>query len=694
MEDTYTKELAYHDEDSPNMGAIKRAFDSDSENNTDYYTRTLDARNQRTNKWEGKSSSLRKESPDARPWQGSSDNEAWVIDPIIDGMVSLCKNAWNNGDTIASPVGSEDLERATSMTSFMRFCMKQWVPSPEREFELAANYMFEKTIAATYVGWDRRSTPIKERISLEEMAKEFPDFVEMISDPDRVDEAIETLRNGYEYVNEKRAKKALKQLRETGVAEIPVSIIGINQPIVSTKALDDEVIIPPYTTDPEKVSRVHVIQFMDIQELEAVSIAEEWNKEVAQDIIENHMGGNNLTGSMGRNNENHHTSLGDERLELTPIVRTFIKKVDKEDGALGVYEIIWSPRQEQDEENEMFLSHELMNGFDEIPVVFTTFKNDTKRVFDGRGVCDSLRGIQRNVKFLMDMTIDNGSIAMDPPRYHPLGNPPSRWGAGVTNGRRRGMAGEYGVEEVPNMVQAGMDAYEHWERHARQVVGLDFDDPIAVIRQQYFVDRMLLHWSKVAKMVWKVYREYGPEEMTFRITGDSTIAPQTFEKGALGEEMDISISYDVKMNDKDHRKETIQNLISLASADVAGAANQREAMNVAYQLAVPQYAQRILRTAEEAQADIIDKVSKDLTLIASGQSVGAQPNGAQIAMDYINQYVAQPDIQEKIAQDAGWTARLSEYIKQYEFQMQQQQNAQIGRIGAEPGALQGINNAQ
>ena len=187
------------------------------------------------------------------------------------------------------------------------------------------------------------------------------------------------------------------------------------------------------------------------------------------------------------------------------------------------------------------------------------------------------------------------------------------------------------------MVPTGMAAYEHWEKQARVVVGLDFEDPIAVQRQKYFVGRMLLHWSKVAKMVWKVYREYGPEEMTFRITGDSTIAPQTFEKGPMGEEMDISISYDVRMNDSEHRKETVESLIKLASADVAGAADQREAMNVAYQLTVPQFAQRILRTAAEAQADIIEKVSKDLALIASGQSVGAQPNGAQVAMDYIQQ---------------------------------------------------------
>jgi hypothetical protein len=48
----------------------------------------------------------------------------------------------------------------------------------------------------------------------------------------------------------------------------------------------------------------------------------------------------------------------------------------------------------------------------------------------------------------------------------------------------------------------------------------------------------------------------------------------------------------------------------------------------------------------------------------------------------MQQYLQQPDIQQRYAQDEPFRQRLDTRKKQYEFQMQQQQNAVIGRLGA------------
>jgi hypothetical protein len=109
-------------------------------------------------------------------------------------------------------------------------------------------------------------------------------------------------------------------------------------------------------------------------------------------------------------------------------------------------------------------------------------------------------------------------------------------------------------------------------------------------------------------------------------------------------------------------------------------------------LAVPQFASRILRSAEQSQTDVLAKVSKDLALIYSGQEVGAQPNGGAVAMDYIqNTYIQNPDIQRKLQEDPIFAENLSTYVKQYQFQAQQQENAQTGRLGTPPTDLQGAN---
>ena len=51
----------------------------------------------------------------------------------------------------------------------------------------------------------------------------------------------------------------------------------------------------------------------------------------------------------------------------------------------------------------------------------------------------------------------------------------------------------------------------------------------------------------------------------------------------------------------------------------------------------------------------------------------------------------QPDVQQRYAQDKPFKDRLDARAKQYQFQMQQQQNAVIGRLGAPMPGLNAAN---
>ena len=48
-------------------------------------------------------------------------------------------------------------------------------------------------------------------------------------------------------------------------------------------------------------------------------------------------------------------------------------------------------------------------------------------------------------------------------------------------------------------------------------------------------------------------------------------------------------------------------------------------------------------------------------------------------------------IAERAQNDEAFAARLEKYAGQYQFMMQQAENANIGRLGTEPAAFQGIN---
>jgi hypothetical protein len=59
-------------------------------------------------------------------------------------------------------------------------------------------------------------------------------------------------------------------------------------------------------------------------------------------------------------------------------------------------------------------------------------------------------------------------------------------------------------------------------------------------------------------------------------------------------------------------------------------------------------------------------------------------------MQVLQQYSQQPDVMQRLQQDKAFAARFQKYAQQYQFQMQQAQNAQIGRIGTAPAEMGGM----
>jgi hypothetical protein len=67
----------------------------------------------------------------------------------------------------------------------------------------------------------------------------------------------------------------------------------------------------------------------------------------------------------------------------------------------------------------------------------------------------------------------------------------------------------------------------------------------------------------------------------------------------------------------------------------------------------PVMADAVLQPVESAQQQVIKEVTDDLTKIHAGIEMPARPSGAQIALQAIQQYVSQPDIQQKLQEDEG-----------------------------------------
>jgi len=193
-------------------------------------------------------------------------------------------------------------------------------------------------------------------------------------------------------------------------------------------------------------------------------------------------------------------------------------------------------------------------------------------------------------------------------------------------------------------------------------------------------------------MSYRCFQRFGPDSVFFRVTGVPD--PQMFSKGNPNENFDILINYDVLNTDQETMASKLQQLVSLTSLDRSGRINMDSLLDVVAGAIDPVLADSILQPAEQAQQQMVKDVTDDLTKIFAGIEMPARPNGAQIALQVIQQYTAQEDIAARLQQDESFAARLEKYAGQYTFMMQQAQNAQIGRIGTAPAQMGGMQTQQ
>jgi hypothetical protein len=220
---------------------------------------------------------------------------------------------------------------------------------------------------------------------------------------------------------------------------------------------------------------------------------------------------------------------------------------------------------------------------------------------------------------------------------------------------------------------------------ADRLVGLDEGSQISQIRKQFLVDKFLSHTAEVIKMAYKCFQRFGPDEVFFRVTGVPDA--QVFDKGNPDENFDIMVNFDVQNNDPETVEKKLQQFVALNQLNANNRLNVDSLLDVAAASIDPVMADAILQPVETAQQQVVEQVTDDLAKIFAGIEMPARQAGAQIALQVVEQYGQQPDVAQRIQTDQAFAARLQKYVGQYTFQMQQAQNAQIGRVGTQPAQM-------
>jgi hypothetical protein len=678
LQEIEDESLVYLDK-KPDIGALANAYDTCLIDLDYYFESCLRSYNDRRNIWDGKSDDLRKNGANAFPWQGASDQEVNVVGERIDMYVALFDQALQRSHIKAFPTSMAAMPKAAVVSGFLKWMRSTYIPDFKRQMELGGNYLMEKGIMVSYVGWNREKRSYLQSISLEQIQEASPDLVELILSGQDDEVLLDLIQQSFPDLSTKRAKKAIKDLRKMGAAEIPLPRQTVDCPVVYACAPDGEVMFPSYISDPQRAPYMFWRTFLTAQELEKKVTNEGWDREWVDNAIETLRGKDSMYLDGEKVKTQTRLPITDDN-DLVMVVYAYQRLIDEEDGSEGIYCTVFHPQ------TEGFAKHELLNGYDDYPFVVTRLANDQKRMYEVQTFSDILRGPQMQIKTERDSRIDRASLATLPPLMHPAGRPPSDWGPGRRVPYRR--LGEIAFGPIPPQDNGSVESELAMRGQADRAIGLDLTNPLSAAQQQYYIGKFLDHVKDVLTMAWKLYQRMGPDEVFFQVTGNPN--PQVMTKGSPDEDFSIMVSFDSLSSDPDTAETQLKNMVQLVQLDRNGIMDVNKLLEFAASSINPIFADYVLQPVEESQQKVAKNVTDDLAKIFAGIEVPAQPNGAQIAMQMVQAYVQQPDVAARAQSDEAFAARLQKYASQYQFQLQQAQNAEIGRIGTAPAEMGGM----
>jgi len=681
-------------EDKPDVDELKHDFERAKANLSTWMDKAEDAREVRFNQWAGKSGDGKKHGPEAFPFDGASDLDPSVINPLIDGDVATLTQALTKANLVAAPVESGDVASAKLVTEFLRWRMGT-MDELMRESSIGANYLLQNGVTFFGTYWKQEKTRKFEPISLGQIAEQSPELAMAIEDPEMKEGVEEMFYPMFPKLKKRRVKKMLNELRKNGETEIPTEKVVVNRPAVKAYELGRELIVDSNVIDLESARSIHCIHYYSPEALKQ-KVNEGWDEAWIDEAIEKAKDFYEERYSDSAMHYDYGTSYGSQHYEgLIRVVTTYRKELDEDDVPV-VTKTCWT-----DEMDEAGF-HEPV-GYDEgrYPFVCITREHLNHRLLDSRGYPELLKSYELAVKTEVDSRRDRASMSTMPPVEYQIGRRPERLGPGAQIPVRR--RGEVGFMEIPRYSQASMEVEMQIRQLCNRITGRATgpDDAVeANVIKQHLVNCWLSGWKEVLKRIWCLDRTYSGPMIWFRVTNNEQGAQLILDETA--ELYDFNITWNSMNQDESKVIEKLDTVGKLmAQYDRSGQARFDIYLRKVLEAIDPNLASQLIMPQQEATDKEIQETSADIAKIASGQVVNVPQQGvnSQLRLQQLQQYIQgtpeipAQDVQQRMQEDENFAKRLQTYAGQLEMMQTQQRNALIGQLGTAPGNVPGTSMA-
>ena len=631
--------------------------------------------------WSGKSDDFKKHSSlsstgEVFPWNGSSDQEVRLADELIGCRVAMVMNAIRRAHIVATPTESNDVERASVVSNFLRWLINSKMDEFYPQIELGLQNLFEKGMMVHYTWYEQQDLKQQQTIKLEEIAQVLPAIAEVIQDGSMDDELSETLKQQFG-VSKSKGRAMLRELRKDGETTVPVTREVVSRPKLRSLAPDEDIFWPNYTIDPQEAPYVFHVVNMTPEQIRSKINTEKWDKEFCESVID-------LTNNAEADSNLYNIREQDQFVhtddQYVKIVYCYQRLLD-EDNIPGIYCTVFHP-----DVSESYAKHQLMDyAHGKYPFQVTTLEKTSKRLYSSRSYPELIESLQQVLKVETDSAIDAQSLTTLPPIEHPLGRAPTKWGPGIRIPYRT--PGEIRFADTPRGSTVNVELRRYIKEQADRYFGRNAPgvDPVeAQMKQQEVIDKCFQHLKQVLDQIFSLYQQYGPDQEYFRVTGMQDM--QKFAKGNSGERFDFYLQFDAATQDPAQMVERVKAIAELGGMlDKNGVLDTERLLQVAVGQILPGAAESIIVPKETASQKAVEEERQTIAEIYAGVPPNVRPNDAhEMKLQVFQQWLAQPDVTQKVQQDPALQERIQNYLQQRQMQVTQRQNAEIGRLGAAP----------
>ena len=643
--------------------------------------------------WSGKSDDFKKHASQSStgevfPWEGASDQEVKMADELISCRVAMCMNATRRAHIVATPTESSDVERANVVSMFLRWLINSKMQEFYPEIELGLNHLFEKGMMVHYCWYENQELKQQQTIKLEEIAQVLPQIAGAIQDGSMDEELSEALKTQFD-ISKSKARAMLKEMRKDGETTVPVTRQVVSRPKIKALAPDEDVFWPSYCIDPQEAPYMFHVVSMTPEQLKAKISTENWSEEFVDAAIDVAGQGENADDTLYQIRDDDEFTRTDDN-SLVRIVYCYQRLLD-EDNVPGIYCTIYQPNLP-----DLYAKHQLLDyTHGKYPFVVTTLEKTSKKLYSSRSYPELIESLQQVLKAETDAAVDAQSLTTLPPLEHPMGRAPTKWGPGVRVPYRT--PGEYRFADTPRGSAVNIELRRYIAEQANRYFGRNAPgvDPVeAQMKQQEVIDKVFHHLKHVLDQVYSLYQQYGPDEEYFRVTGMQDM--QKYAKGNPGERFDFYMQFDAATQDPEQMLERVKAIAQLgAQLDKNGTLDTERLLQIAVGQILPGAAESIMLPKETASQKAMDEERQTIAEIYAGVPPNVKPNDAhEMKLQIFQQWLAQPDVAQKVQQDPALQERIYNYMQQRQMQVQQKQNAEIGRLGAAPTQFGSTGAAQ